>query len=108
MGVADGSQTWKQALSCKTHIIAKAIQHLKVQVIPFWRAKKVFYLLVGENEKLGNSQGHNKWLYVLKRYAGSEEQNELRKKLLERLESILECEWYHLGKLELLFIIHFR
>ena len=60
MGVTDDPQTCKHALSCQTQIIAKAIEFLKVQVIPIWKAKNAFYLLLGGNEKVENSEGHNK------------------------------------------------
>ena len=43
MGVADGSQTCEHALSCPTQIIAKATEHLRVRVIPFWKAKNTLY-----------------------------------------------------------------
>ena len=53
-------------------IIAKATEHLRVRVIPFWKAKNTLYHLLEGRRKLLNPRGHNKRLYVLKPYTGSE------------------------------------
>ena len=49
-------------------IIAKATEHLKMQLIPFWKAKYMFYHLLDITENMENPRGHNQRIYVLKPY----------------------------------------
>ena len=41
-------------------------------MIPFWKAKNTLYHLLEGTRKMVNPRGHNKQMYVLKPYAGSE------------------------------------
>ena len=49
-------------------IIAKATEHLRVRVIPFWKAKNRLYHLTNQTREMENPFVQNKRLYVLKPY----------------------------------------
>ena len=53
-------------------ILAKVIEHLRVQVIPYWKVKNTLYYPLERTKKTENPRGHNKRLNVLKAYAGIE------------------------------------